>query len=387
MKEPRFKSVDTLEERLKRVALLIEQGFVLCSSDEGMDDYYLACCKEVSMIVRDLEPELQTILEDMNLYPEDEVFRLPYDKYAELFEALRQKLKKAKHLAETQLAEALKGLNAKLKEMQNDIMNPMRDKRLKMLDNALNHYHTDYWEETWQQFDLNTLSNFSEKPGKLMQQMERERDKRLERLYVCEFMKSRVADYDGNAAEAYDSLLDKKGRDGLNMSQTSSYIASHRREWKGYSTLNTFFGLHLTIADLNKRIAENAKNQVAAEAEGKRKLIEETLAPLEEYLSNEKWKGHWNDLWTTLFADPVLAEILKKEELGETFNLKLVLNIVGIMIFEQVLTCNVNQANRMMFGTVRRNDYMASQHYSDYSGGKSALTATAVEHVMDILKG
>ena len=80
-------------------------------------------------------------------------------------------------------------------------------------------------------------------------------------------------------------------------------------------------------------------------------LMQDVITPIvnADYVQ-PTYKKEFTDIWEDILADATLLELMRKETFGKTYNLKLVLNILGVMTYNgRVITASNNKLDKMLF--------------------------------------
>lgn len=92
------------------------------------------------------------------------------------------------------------------------------------------------------------------------------------------------------------------------------------------------------------------------------------------------YKAEFEMIWKDILADETMLELMRREEFGKTYNLKLVVNILALMAFD-VLTASPNKLNNLLF--------TGSGHYKYFtkktSGNFSAFNSSSEQAIVKII--
>lgn len=372
-----------LAARIERLFNLVSAFRDFCSTDAGAEAIANACTIEVQCLTDDLAEPLEDIQKNLDLYPSGECFNLHYDSYISRIEVLRRALPDSRKFSQIKpLKEALDKLNKRFKEMNRAQNSPSRDKKKQIFDNIITHYHNYTWDNDCiglNQF-LDTIA--TNKLSVLLDKLRKKHQANLQLLYNCEFIQLRTTEY-SSPQEAYDSLRKPSGPDGLDSQSMVAHMRYYSVQLKGYPAINTFLKLNLFNLELEQRIADVQLQIEQQESEAFRTDILKKVEPLFSEHDHANMSQHL-DLFRRLLADPEILARFREPQLDADYNLKLMLNILGIMRSCRLLDIS-SSAISSNFGTKRRDSYIKSSNYLVFSSSFSALTPPLYDRIRSII--
>lgn len=96
------------------------------------------------------------------------------------------------------------------------------------------------------------------------------------------------------------------------------------------------------------------------------------------------YKAEFEQIWKDILADEDLLELMRKEEFGKSYNLKLVLNILAIMSYNStVLSVSINKLNTTLFPrSYGHPKYFTIETGSSFSAFKSNTQQANVKSII-----
>ena len=113
---------------------------------------------------------------------------------------------------------------------------------------------------------------------------------------------------------------------------------------------------HNVLAKPHKETAKEAAERIM------RLLQQDIISPIvsAKYVQSA-YKAEFEKIWEDILADDTLLEIMRNEEFNKTYNLKLALNILALMTYNQkVISVSNNKLNNLLFPD-------SSGHYKYFS--------------------
>ena len=95
---------------------------------------------------------------------------------------------------------------------------------------------------------------------------------------------------------------------------------------------------------------------------------------------------HYDQFVDELLGEEKLVNAMQKKTLGEPFNMKLFINICGIMIADRALNWSVNGVIQYLFNSTSRNQYAYQNKIEDYDSNYSELTADTHNLIRDLIR-
>ena len=98
----------------------------------------------------------------------------------------------------------------------------------------------------------------------------------------------------------------------------------------------------------------------------------------------QSYKAEFEQIWKDILANEELLELMRKEEFGKTYNLKLVLNILALMNYNRtVLSASNNKLNIILFsGSNGHPKYFTTEIGNTYSAFKSNSQQAIVRSII-----
>lgn len=373
-----------LADRIERLFTLVSTFRNLCSTDAGAEGLADVCTIEAQCLIDDLAEPLDDIQKTLDLYPSGECFSFHYNSYISRFDDLVRALptsRKSNNIKK--LKDTLKKLNKMFQDMNKALNSPTTDKKKQIYDYVLSHYHSYSWYNDsigfFQFLDTIATSNLPV----LLKRLRKKHQDNLQLLYSCEFIKLRATEY-ASPQEAYDSLRKSSGPDGLDPLGMVAHMRYYSVQLKDYPTINRFFMLNLFNLELEQRIADIERQIEQQESEAFHTHILKKVEPLFREHDHHNMSQHL-DLFRLFLADPEILERFRESQLDEDYNLKLMLNILGIMRTERLLDIS-SSAIGSNFGTKRRDSYIKSTNYLAFGSSFSALTQPLYDRILAIVK-
>lgn len=133
-----------------------------------------------------------------------------------------------------------------------------------------------------------------------------------------------------------------------------------------------------------------AKPHVETAAEAAQRILKvlkkDIIGPI---VSNKfvqpSYKAEFEQIWQDFLADKELLGLMRKEEFGETYNLKLVLNILAMMSYKRtVLSASNNKLNNTLFpGKNGHPKYFTNDINGSFSAFKSSSQQAIVNTIIE----
>lgn len=370
---------ERLDWLLRRVDLCGE----LCSCDEASILLFLSCNADTIQLTNELDDQLEDIKSTLDLYPYGECFSLDYVNYTSSIAAKVRALPNVKTCDSlSKLKANLYDLEKKLQEMQKEIVNPSTEKQLRIFENTLRYYFAYRWECENTTFTL-TLGDILARDSRArLDLLRQERERQLQLLFDCEVIKLRLADYH-SPQEAYDSLRNVSGPDGLDPVRMAAFIIAKRVQLKDYTTINLFLRLNHIIFILDQYIAEDEANNHHQEKIDFINSILDTTRPLHLKM-NASTEARFTSALQGILNDSEVFNLMKTPELDKPYNLKLLFNIYGIMRERSLLPLAYNFINNS-YNNKRREDYLKPQKFMNFNSSYSALTQPLYDRIIAII--
>lgn len=96
------------------------------------------------------------------------------------------------------------------------------------------------------------------------------------------------------------------------------------------------------------------------------------------------YKAEFVIIWEDILEDETLLELMRKEEFGKTYNLKIVVNILALMAYKQsVLNASPNKLDKMLFSGITHYKYFTIEINKTYSAFKSSYEQDLVKSIIE----
>lgn len=379
-----FAPYNTLADGFDRLFQLIENSPKMALNDEQMDSLWQVCESSARYLKGIFDEHYKTICENRDIYRMDECYTLDYALYVSKVEHRISYLPNGNEPALKSLKKTLRDFVTCLQKILREINLPKNDKQHRIFDYILDHYNNYYWESDSTSFAITLNSIRTQRIGQRLKLLSQERLRHLRLLLECDFVQLRIID-DQTADEAYASLRTESGPFGLDPLCIVAHILAKRTELKGYEAINIFLRLNRIIFELDQAIAETETALATQETQRMVNNLLQTTEPLALAIGTAAGERFTAALRRVL-SNPEVITLMQKPELGESYNLKLLLNIMGILHDTDNMLPLSLAAISSNFGTKRRDDYIRYNRYSDYSSSYSAITAALHSRILDIIK-
>ena len=96
------------------------------------------------------------------------------------------------------------------------------------------------------------------------------------------------------------------------------------------------------------------------------------------------YKAEFVKIWEDILANETLLDLMRKEEFGKTYNLKLVVNILALMTYNQsVLNKSNNKLNETLFPDTTHYKYFTTDINKTYSAFTSSEEQSLVKSIIE----
>ena len=146
------------------------------------------------------------------------------------------------------------------------------------------------------------------------------------------------------------------------------------QDMKGYKVIS-----HNVLAKPHVETAEEAAERILYE------LKTDIIDPIVKAgFVQQAYKKEFTEIWEDILEDEGLLELMRKEEFQKTYNLKLVVNILALMTYNQtVLKASNNKTAILLFGSAKHYKYFTTEIGDSFSAFESSDTQSMVRSIIE----